>query len=165
MREFAILAGLPGSGKSTLARQLKTERGFFVVSTDGLRFALNAGIYPQEGPDGEYDDLDQVVWKVAEQAVVEFIQMERPVAIDATNIKKARRRRWSDLVHSVAPDIKVTLWWCVGTWDSPERWWKERGYNLEQYRRVRTKLESSIELPTDEEGFEIRVCPLGCSLT
>lgn len=44
MLNFVIMSGLPGSGKSTLATRLQEERGLFVVSTDRIRLALNAGI-------------------------------------------------------------------------------------------------------------------------
>jgi predicted kinase len=48
MPTFAILTGLPGGGKSTLSRRLKADRRFFVVSTDRLRLALNADVYPRQ---------------------------------------------------------------------------------------------------------------------
>ena len=51
MPTFAILMGLPGSGKSTAAGKLKVERQFFVVSSDAMRLALNAGIYPKDADD------------------------------------------------------------------------------------------------------------------
>ena len=64
MPTLAILSGLPGSGKSTAARLLRGDRGFFVVSADGLRLAFNAGVYPRNA-DGEYRTLEPVVTEAA----------------------------------------------------------------------------------------------------
>jgi predicted kinase len=153
--EFAILAGLPGSGKSTLARQLKTQRGFFVVSSDLIRLALNAGMYPRDD-DGAYGTLEPIVWALAERAVVLLLQSGANVAIDATNLTRQRRAYWRDVARSVVPGIPVTIYWCRGNWDSAARWASERGLTVEEYTVIRCKLEAAVELPTADEAEEIR---------
>jgi hypothetical protein len=47
--------------------------------------------------------------------------------------------------------------WCTGTWDSPERWARERGHSSEEYWRIRRHLEATVELPTAEEGTVINL--------
>ena len=155
MQAFAILAGLPGSGKSTLARQLKAERGYFVVASDLIRLALNAGVYPRDDQHGDYAVLDPIVWKLADQAVVELLRAGQNVAVDATNLTRERRRHWRELARSVVLDIPVTIWWCQGTFDSPERWAQERGHTEDEYRAIRKKLEALVERPAPDEGCAI----------
>lgn len=156
MQEFVILAGLPGSGKSTYAQQLKSERGTFVVSSDAIRLALNAGLYPRGDQEGDYAILEPVVWALVEQAIVTLLQSGHSVAIDATNLSKARRLYWQDVARSAVPDIRVTIVWCTGEWDSASRWNDERGHTEEEYWEIRRKLETSVEAPTDDEAQEVR---------
>src|SRR5262245_1710538 len=114
MQEFVLLAGLPGSGKSTHAKRLKAEQGFFVVSSDAIRLALNAGVYPRGDSDGDYAVLEPIIWRLTEQAVVELLRTGRSVALDATNLLKQRRLAWRDLARSVVPGIPVRILWCEG---------------------------------------------------
>ncbi|OWK35841.1 AAA family ATPase [Fimbriiglobus ruber] len=156
VQEFVILAGLPGSGKSTLSRQLKTERGFFVVSPDGLRLALNAGVYPRGDANGDYVALESVVWKLAETALKDLLAAGHNVALDATNLTASRRAYWRSVAAGVARqtgrEIAVTVHWCSGSWDSAERWTRERGHTPEEYAEIRRKLEAAVEPPTADEG-------------
>lgn len=156
MQQFAILAGLPGSGKSTLARRLKSDEGYFVVSTDAIRLALNAGEYPSDDESGDYALLDPVVWPLAWQAVAALLRTGRNVAIDATNLSRAKRRFWADLARTVAPEVRVVVWWCAGNYDTPQRWWETRKIPEAQYWTIRRKLEAQVEEPSAEEGFEVR---------
>jgi predicted kinase len=155
MQEFVLLAGLPGSGKSTLARRLKAEQGFFVVSSDAIRLALNAGVYPRGDQAGDYAVLDPIVWKLTEQAVVELLRTGGPVALDATNLTRERRAAWRDLARAAVPGIAVRIVWCEGHFDSPRRWAEERGYSEEEYRSVRQKLEATVERPAEDEGCAV----------
>jgi hypothetical protein len=63
------------------------------------------------------------------------------------------------MVRSVSPDVRVTIVWCTGNWDSPLRWQKERGHSEEEYWQVRRKLEASVEVPTADEADEIQFFP------
>ena len=155
MQELFILSGLPGSGKSTYAKWLKSDRGTFVVSSDMIRLALNAGIYPRDDQDGDYAMLEPVVWSLVKQAVVMLLQAGHSLAIDATNLTKARRLYWQKVARSAVPDIRVTIVWCTGNWDSPSRWLEERGCSEEEYWRIRHKLEASVEIPTADEASKV----------
>jgi predicted kinase len=155
MQEFVILSGLPGSGKSTYAKWLKSERGIFVVSSDTIRLALNAGIYPRDDQNGDYAILEPVVWALAERGVIMLLQAGHSVAIDATNLTKARRLYWQNVARSVVPDIQVTIVWCTGSWDSPSRWIEERGHSEEEYLQIRRRLEASVEVPAADEASEV----------
>jgi predicted kinase len=155
MQEFLILSGLPGSGKSTYAKWLKAHRGIFVVSSDTIRLALNAGIYPRNDQNGNYSMLDPIVWALVEQAIVMLLQAGHSLALDATNLTKARRSYWQNVARSVVPDLRVTIVWCAGNWDSPSRWIEERGYSEEEYWQIRRKLEASVEVPTADEAYKV----------
>lgn len=152
MQHLVILAGLPGSGKSTRAAQLKADRGFFVVSLDGLRLALNAGVYPR-GDD--FNTLGPVVRDLAERAVAELLRRGRDVAIDATNLTRARRRRWRELARAVNPGVRVTIWWCGGAFDSAGRWAAERGVPADEYAALRREQEAIVEVPAADEADEV----------
>ena len=154
-QELFILSGLPGSGKSTCAKWLKSSRGAFVVSSDAIRLALNAGIYPRDDQNGDYAILEPVVWSLVEQAVVMLLQAGHSVAIDATNLTKARRLYWQNVARAVVPGICVTIVWCTGTWDSPSRWMQERGCSEAEYWRIRDKLEASVEKPAADEAHRV----------
>jgi len=154
MQTFVIIGGLPGSGKSTKARKLRSEKKMFVVSTDQLRLALNAGVYPRpEG--GEYKRLEPVVWEIAELAVRRLLAKGDNVAIDATNLSRKRRAWWKDIARSVVPDVRVEIHWCVGKFDSAERWANERGHTLAEYQQIRSELEATVELPQPDEADEV----------
>ena len=102
--KFFILGGLPGSGKSTYAKELKRQEHCFVVCPDAIRRALNAGIYPRNS---EYQTLEPLVWRLAEQAVTTLLQQGHNVAIDGTHLYKARRRRWINLARSINPEVTI----------------------------------------------------------
>jgi predicted kinase len=154
MPTLAILCGLPGSGKSTLGRKLKTERGFFVVSTDALRLAVNAGVYPKQ-TDGEYGTLEPVVWELARIAVERLLAAGHAVAIDTIAGTPNRRAEWRELARRVVPDVRVEIHWCRGTWDSAQRWATERGITAEEYREIRGRLETEFIPPTESEADEL----------
>jgi predicted kinase len=151
MPTLAILAGLPGSGKSTAARRLKADRGFFVVSTDGLRLALNAGVYPREAG-GEYAALEPVVLEVARLAVRRLLEAGRDVAVDATHLTRDRRAGWREFARGLMPEVRVEIHWCVGRWDSAARWGSERGHTPAEYEAIRRELEGTVEEPRPDEA-------------
>ena len=151
MPTFAILSGLPGSGKSTAARLLRGDRGFFVVSADGLRLAFDAGVYPRNAG-GEYDILEPVVTEAARLAVRRLLEAGRDVAIDATHLTRERRSGWREFARTVDPRVRVEIHWCTGRWDSFGRWATERGYAEDEYRELRRKLEDSVEEPHADEA-------------
>ncbi len=156
MPTLAILAGLPGSGKSTAARRLRADRGFFVVSADGLRVAFNAGVYPRDAG-GEYAALEPVVTEAARLAVRRLIEAGRDVAIDATHLTRERRAGWREFARTVEPRTRVEIHWCAGRWDSFGRWAVERGFQEVEYRALRQKLEESVEEPHADEADELVV--------
>lgn len=85
-----ILGGLPGSGKTTTCRGLKDQKRCFVVSSDALRLALNAGVYPR-GDD--YPKLEPFVWELVRIALTDLLRRGENVAVDATNLRSFRGPR------------------------------------------------------------------------
>jgi predicted kinase len=152
---FILLAGLPGSGKSTIARQMKEEREIFVVSPDMIRLALNAGIYPRDDQQGDYAKLEPIVWKLVEDAVGYLLGTGQNLALDATNLTKSGRAFWLDKAQRTAPGVHTAIFWCAGTWDSPERWLKERNHTENEYQAIRRRLEASVEIPCPSEANEL----------
>ncbi len=152
MQRFIMLAGMPGSGKSTRGRSLKLKEGVFVVSTDTLRLALNADIYPRDVPGGDYAVLDPIVFTIAEQAVTQLLAGGHSVALDATCLSRARRAAWAALARKAAPAVRVEIQWCTGNYDSAERWEKERGVPRAEYERIIASLTRSREVPTAGEA-------------
>jgi predicted kinase len=151
LQRFAILAGLPGSGKSTLSRKLNAEEGFFVVSSDAIRLALNAGVYPRD-PVGSYAVLDPIVWDLASSAITALLRTGANVAVDATNLTRHRRAVWAEVARAAVPGIPIHLYWCTGTYDSAGRWEQERGVSRGEYLMIRRRLESSVEPPGPDEA-------------
>jgi predicted kinase len=147
-----ILGGLPGSGKTTTCRRLKDQERCFVVSSDALRLALNAGIYPRAD---DYPKLEPLVWELVRIALTDLIRRGENVAMDATNLSRIDRARWVDLARSVSPAVEVVLLWHTADYDSPERWANERGHTAEEYRTIRAKLLALREEPSESEGFRI----------
>ncbi|MBF0224649.1 MAG: ATP-binding protein [Desulfobacterales bacterium] len=155
--EFYILAGLPGSGKSTTGQRLKQEKNCFVVSSDTIRLALNAGIYPRDDEKGDYTFLEPIVWDLVSKAIHFLLQKGRSVALDATNLNRQSRKQWIDLAYSINPNIEITVLWHTSNYDSPQRWQQERGHIEKEYWRIRSKLESNIELPSEDEGIKVQI--------
>jgi predicted kinase len=152
VQRFIMLAGMPGSGKSTRGRELKLTEGVFVVSTDGLRLALNADVYPRDVPGGDYAVLDPVVFALAEQAVASLLKSGHSVALDATCLSRARRAAWAALARRAAPQVRVEIHWCTGNYDSAERWERERGIGRADYEWIIAKLKRGREVPTADEA-------------
>lgn len=148
---FAILAGLPGSGKSTLAKQLRAKRGFVVVSTDGLRLALNAEAYPRKAK-GEYKAMEPVVWELAQLAVKRFLKNGQNVAIDATFLTRVQRSNFIKMARKIVPGVRVEIHWCEGRYDSWERWKTSRGHSLKEYKEIRKNLEARVEKPVGDKA-------------
>ena len=159
MQEFVLLAGLPGSGKSTLSKRLKSEQGFFVVSSDSIRLALNAGCYPRGDQEGDYALLEPIVWELVQQAVAALLKAGKNVALDATNLTRSKRATWLTLARDVAPDVRCAICWCTGNYDSPARWANERGHSEEEYWIIRRRLEAAVEMPRAEENAEVHFVP------
>jgi predicted kinase len=146
---FAILAGLPGSGKSTLAQNQLRAQGYFVVSTDLIRFAVNSGRYPRGA---DYKLLDPLVFALAEQAIRWLLERGHNAAIDATNLDRADRARWREFARRAVPGVRVEIHWCTGKWDSPQRWLEERDTPLDEYEEIRARLEKKAEEPAADEA-------------
>lgn len=121
------------------------------MSSDTIRLALNANIYPRNSQGGGYAILEPIIWELVEQTVAMLLEAGHSVAIDATKLTKSRRLFWRNMARSVVPDIEVSIVWCAGKWDSPLRWIEERGVSEEEYWQIRSKLEASVEVPTADE--------------
>lgn len=159
MQQFVIIGGLPGSGKSTYAQRLKSEQGFYVVSSDMIRVALNSGTYPRGDSNGQYATLDPIVWALAEHAVRMLLRADKCVAVDAMNLTPARRDFWRQIALSESPTAVVSCVWCTGSWDSPERWASERGHSSAEYHAIRTALDATVQPPTEAESLPYTTHP------
>lgn len=146
-KNFYVLAGLPGIGESTTAKQLYNE-GVIIISTDKLRRALNQDHYPSGK---RYQILDEMIWPLVDNLVIQYLNTGFDIAIDSTNLSLESRRHWSDIVFSHSPGYSYKILWHEGNWDSFERWNKHRGTSKEEYDRIISKLNGHIEFPKKEE--------------
>lgn len=150
--KFFILGGLPGSGKSTTCQRPKAQENCFPVSSDSIRLAINAGIYPR-GED--YLRLEPVVWELVRVGLEGLLRLNVSVAIDATNLNRVQRARWVDLARSVGWIGEIILLWHTSDFDSPGRWIQERGHTHEEFLAIRQRLSALMEEPAESEGFRI----------
>jgi len=87
MKELVLLIGNIGTGKTTLAKQYQ-EKGYIVVSKDGLRYAIGAGnyIYKQE--------YESVIWEIEEHMLEAFMELGVNIVVDAICVAKRMRSRY-----------------------------------------------------------------------
>jgi predicted kinase len=87
-----ILTGLIGSGKSTWAQKKAEEPNTIIVNKDAIRTMLK-GIYCF---DKGYEPL---VGELAKICLLKALQKGFNVIIDETNLTKAKRRAWIDIIR------------------------------------------------------------------
>lgn len=75
---FLMLIGIPGSGKTTWVKETIKEKKFVVVCPDDIRKEITGSISNLS--------QDKLVWSLAKRKVSEYLQDEKNVILDATNI-------------------------------------------------------------------------------
>ena len=96
-----MLCGLPGSGKSHEAEVLAKEHDAKICSSDKLRKELLGDVNDQRKNAQVFDILQQnIKW---------FLQHNRNVVFDATNINSARRRHFLKTALKAVPCEKIAI--------------------------------------------------------
>jgi len=142
-----VLADLPRSGKSTTAKQIYNE-GVMIISTDKLRRAPNQDHYPSAK---RYQILDEVIWPIVYNLVIEYVNKGFDIAIDSIILSLESPRHWRDIVFSHSRVYSYKILRHEGDWDSFERWNKHRGTSKKEYDLIISKLNGCIEFPKKEE--------------
>ena len=81
------------------------------------------------------------------------------VALDATNLTRAKRAAWVARAKATNADIRVEIHWCTGNYDSAERWEKCRGVTRAEYEQIIAKLKQTLEVPTADEADVVTGIP------
>lgn len=80
-----VMVGLPGSGKSTLAKAMAEKTGGTIVCLDDIREELFGSAEIQDNP---IKVVNTAMWRVQKG-----LEVGKTVIYDATNLKRAYRRR------------------------------------------------------------------------
>ena len=79
-----LLVGIPASGKSTYCKQLATNTGAVILSTDSIR----AKLYGNESIQGSWSDIERELHK----SIKHYVALNVPVIVDATHTKPEHRK-------------------------------------------------------------------------
>lgn len=93
MATLHLFVGIPGSGKTTYAKKLATEKGYIVISSDVIR---------DLHPDWEEEKIFPEVYRLC----AEYLENEKDVILDATNITPKVRKRAIDAIKGYLPFFK-----------------------------------------------------------
>ena len=87
MKELVLLVANIGEGKSTLAKQYQ-EKGYVVISKDGLRYVIGAGnyVYKQE--------YEPIIWETELSMLESFMDIGANIVIDSICVGKSMRARY-----------------------------------------------------------------------
>lgn len=97
--------------------------------------------------------------KLVESALRDLLGAGFSVAVDATNITKESRTKWVKFARTINPDIKISAVWLTGTFDSADRWIKERNYTEAEYWIVRKDIEAHLQNPVPGDPEEPNFVP------
>ena len=141
--EVYILCGLPGSGKSTWAMKQKG----IIINRDSLRTMIH-GKY-------KYDaDLEPLIKDMAKELLCVALNAGHNVIIDETNLTKAKRKFWTNIINNSAATYCV---WFTETYNNLEnRMTDSRGISREKWSEVIEVMKKSFEKPDIYEGFVVR---------
>lgn len=79
--------GLPRSGKSTWSEKFRTDMGAVIVNPDSVRLALYGQPF--------ISSAESIVWATVELMINSlFLAGHKIIVLDATNVKKADRKKW-----------------------------------------------------------------------
>ncbi len=144
MLRLIVLMGQSGAGKSTFAHRLRDEFGFFALSADGMRLAMWGGCYP---PPAQYAITRQLAWDLVAHGAKTLLADSQKIVIDGTNMMKAERDSWRQLVPY---EDGLTVW--VRTQFDNTRVWSDRNpvYDAET---IRGAILSRLQEPIEQERY------------
>ena len=83
---FVMLVGLSGSGKSEFAKEISSCLPFEIVSSDAIRKTIFGSEEEQKNP--------FLIFKIAENKIIEKLNEGKNVVLDATNLNSKKREKF-----------------------------------------------------------------------
>lgn len=146
-----LMCGIIGAGKSTWAKELVKSSDYktVIINRDAIREMFC----------GEYkyiDELEGIVRKTAEATLKECIDSGVDIIIDETNITKAIRKRWLDLIYNISKETDVICVYCHEKEKNVERRMQNpKGQSRDVWEKVYKNMFESFEEPDISEGFNV----------
>lgn len=150
MPKLVVLIGNVASGKSTYCKQAAAH-GSIIVNDDSITNAVHAGLYTQ------YDKSLKPLYKSVENTIIQLgLALGRNVIIDRPNIRRASRRRYIGLAHSLDAIVELVMF----PREIPEIHAQRRanhdarGYNYDYWLKAAQVFDTKFEPPTADEGYD-----------
>ena len=146
-----ILCGFPFSGKSVLVPILQRYLPeASTVSRDNIRVSLNGGSYPRTPPGQRCQNasLEALVTKLEIETFWTALKAGHHVIIDATNLRKKRRKTLRNIAWSLDPRIRVIILWVKTHYPVTAR----RSYTEEEWQGIIQDMTERFEPPKEYEA-------------
>lgn len=140
-QSFIIMVGLPLSGKSTLAKKCASYAPkIVIVCPDTIRLALHGEQFKKSE--------EPYVWKIVDLMVRTLLKDEFTVILDATNISRVTRNKWSKVAQEFGLDFMIFYV------DTPYDICRARNKELQRLNEGDIKrMEKKYEPPNNNEGY------------
>ncbi len=143
-----IMVGNIGAGKSTLTKALR-EKGFYVVSRDGIRYSLGAGQYVWS------EETEPAVF-VAEMSLFEtLVEKKLNIVLDEINVSKEMRRRYISYASLFDYEIQCIVLPRISKEESVKRRCGDNHGQAtkELWESVWVRFDNMYQEPTEDEGI------------
>ena len=149
MKELVLLIANIGEGKSTLAKQYQ-EKGYVVISKDGLRYSIGAGnyVYKQE--------YEPIIWDIELSMLDSFMSLGVSIVIDSICVSKSMRARYINSAKICDYKIKCHILPQLTMKEAVDRRMRNpHGQrDRELWENAWVKFQAQYEEPTLDEGFD-----------
>lgn len=142
MANLFVMVGLPGSGKSTYAEQLIIENDAdVIVSSDKIREELFNDVNNQ--------DNNNLVFTTVHERIIKYLEMDKNVVFDATNLSRKRRIAFLDQIDNNHGKYAIIM-------ATPYEICLEQNNIREKQvpESVIKRMLTNFEVPCYEEGFD-----------
>jgi len=149
MKELVLLVANIGEGKSTLAKQYQ-EKGYVVISKDGLRYVIGAGnyVYKQE--------YEPIIWETELSMLESFMDIGANIVIDSICVGKSMRARYISFAKIYGYKIKCHILPQLTMKEAVDRRMQNphQQNDKSMWESTWFKFQSQYQEPTLDEGFD-----------